>query len=239
MATRLLLPFTHGVNMFAIEQAILLAKSLEATLIPLSVIHVPEEGRSRGARLEHIQQSKDFLEAVKYKAARYSVPVERFEVFTADIVQSVNIVAKEQMCEGILLFLRGKKGVLLQAHEIKCLVETMVCKLYVLHMQSNGYRGSEPTFRERLSHWLPIRRRRQHQALLELQSYSEEMLMSPIEVTRPFPRRERAPRQHRRGGLFPGEPRLKRVVEPPTDLDNVGACLPDYSLTWQGQDGDT
>ena len=40
MATRLLLPFTHGVNMFAIEQAILLAKSLEATLIPLSVIHV-------------------------------------------------------------------------------------------------------------------------------------------------------------------------------------------------------
>ena len=101
MATRLLLPFTHGVNMYAIEQAILLAKSLEATLIPLSVIHVPQEGRSRGARLEHIQQSKDFLEAVKYKAARYGVPVERFEVFTADIVQSINIVANE----GYLFFL--------------------------------------------------------------------------------------------------------------------------------------
>ena len=81
--------------MYAIEQAILLAKSLEATLIPLSVIHVPQEGRSRGARLEHIQQSKDFLEAVKYKAARYGVPVERYEVFTADIVQSINIVANE------------------------------------------------------------------------------------------------------------------------------------------------
>jgi Universal stress protein family len=170
--------------MFAIEQAILLAKSLEATLIPLSVIHVPQEGRSRGARLEHIQQSKDFLEAVKYKAARYGVPIERYEVFTADVVQSINIVAKEQRCEGILLLVGGKKGVLLQADEIKCLMETMVCKLYVVHMQSNGYKGSEPTFRERLSNWLPQRRRRQHQALLELQSYSEETLMSPIEIGR-------------------------------------------------------
>ena len=181
MATRLLLPFTHGVNIFAIEQAILLAKSLEATLIPLSVIHVPQEGRSRGARLEHIQQSKDFLEAVKYKAARYSVPVERYEVFTADVVQSINIVAKEQRCEGILLFVGGKKGVLLQADEIKCLMETMVCKLYVLHMQSNGSKRSVQTVHERLSNWLSRRKRRQQQELRELQGYSEEIVI-PHEV---------------------------------------------------------
>lgn len=155
MATRLLLPFTHGVNIFAIEQAILLAKSLDATLIPLSVIHVPQEGCSRGARLEHIQQSKDFLEAVKYKAARYGVPVERFEVFTPDSVQSINIVAGEQLCEGILLFLRGNKGVLLQANEIKHLLQIAASKLYVLHMQPDEYKGSRPTFRERLSNWLP------------------------------------------------------------------------------------
>ena len=154
MATRLLLPFTHGVNIFAIEQAILLAKSLDATLIPVSLIHVPSEGRSRGARLEHIQQSKDFLEAVKYKAARYGVPVERFEVFTPDSVQSINIVAREQICEGILLFLRGKTGVLLQEDEIKHLLQTPVCKLYVLHMQSNANKGSMPSFRERLVNWL-------------------------------------------------------------------------------------
>ena len=182
MATRLLLPFTHGVDMFAIEQAILLAKSLEATLVPLSVIYVPQEGRSRGARLEHIQQSKDFLEAVKYKAARYGVPVERFEVFTADIVQSINIVAKEQRCEGILLFVRGKKGVLLQADEIKRLMETMVCKLYVLYMQSNGNKGAGQTFREHLSNWLSRRKRGQQEVLIELQISSEEMLMSSIEV---------------------------------------------------------
>src|SRR6185312_8373557 len=110
MTTRLLLPFTHGVDIFAIEQAILLAKSLDATLIPLSLIRAPQERRVRGARLEHIQQSKDFLEAVKYKAARYGVDVQRFEVFTADIAQGINIVAKEQQCEGILLFLGRNKG---------------------------------------------------------------------------------------------------------------------------------
>jgi nucleotide-binding universal stress UspA family protein len=184
MATRLLLPFTHGVDIIAIEQAILLAKSLEATLIPLSVIHVPQEGRSSGARLEHIQQSKDFLEAVKYKAARYDVPVERFEVFTADIVQCINIVAKEQRCEGILLFVGGKKGVLLQADEIKCLMETMVCKLYIMRMQSNGNKGSVQTFRERLSNWLSRGRQGQQQELRELQSYTEEKVMSPIEIGR-------------------------------------------------------
>lgn len=175
MATRLLLPFTHGVDIFAIEQAILLAKSLEATLIPLSVIHVPQEGRSRGARLEHIQQSKDFLEAVKYKAARYGVPVERFEVFTADVVRGINIAAKEQRCEGILLFVGGRKGVLLQADDIKGLMEMAVCKLYILRMQSNSNKGSVQTFRERLANRLSRGGQRQQQEPRELQGYSEEI----------------------------------------------------------------
>jgi hypothetical protein len=182
MTTRLLLPFTHGVDIFAIEQAILLAKSLDATLIPLSLIRVSQEQRVRGVRLEHIQQSKDFLEAVKYKAARYGVAVQRFEVFTADIAQRINIVAKEQKCEGILLFLGRKKGVLLQANEIKRLMEIVACKLYVLHVQSNDPKDSVQTFRERLSNWLPRRRRRQPQGSIELQFYSEEKVMPSVEV---------------------------------------------------------
>ena len=179
MATRLLLPFTHGVNILAIEQAILLAKSLDATLIPLAVIHLPQERRAKGARLEHIQQSKDFLEAVKYKAARYDVPVERFEVFTSDNVHSINIVAREQMCEGILLFLRGKKSVLLQEDEIKRLLKTAVSKLFVLHMRSNG---SAQTFRERLANWLSRRVRSQQLELLEVQDNTEEEIMPSLEV---------------------------------------------------------
>ena len=101
-ATRFILPFVHGVDKFAIEQAILLAKSHQATLVPLVLIHVPEERRKKGARLEYVQQSKDFLETVKQKADWYSVQIERLEVFTSDVVQSINLVASEMECEGIL-----------------------------------------------------------------------------------------------------------------------------------------
>lgn len=122
--------------MCAIEQALLLAKDRQATLVPLALIHTPEERRAKGARLEHVQQSKDFLEAVKHKAARYAVPIERFEVFTSDVVQSINTIASDLECEGILLFAGRKDGILLQAGEIKRLMETTTCRLYILRLQT-------------------------------------------------------------------------------------------------------
>ena len=132
--TRFLLPFVHGVDKFAIEQAILLAKSHQATLVPLVLIHVPEERRKKSVRLEYLQQSKDFLETVKQKADWYSVRIERLEVFTSDIIQSINLVASEMACEGILLFVSQKEGILLQLHEIKCLMEMPVRKLYITRL---------------------------------------------------------------------------------------------------------
>src|SRR5690242_11885613 len=97
--TRLLLPFTHGVDVCAIDSALRLAKGYDAILVPLALIYVPEDGQAKGARLEHIQQSKDFLEVVKHKAARYGVPLERLEVYTSDIAQSIRIIASEMECE--------------------------------------------------------------------------------------------------------------------------------------------
>jgi len=58
---RFLLPFVHGVDKFAIEQAILLAKSHQATLVTLVLIYIPEERRNKGIRPEFLQQSKDFM----------------------------------------------------------------------------------------------------------------------------------------------------------------------------------
>jgi hypothetical protein len=52
---RFLLPFVHGVDKFAIEQAILLAKSHQAALVPRVLIHIPEERRNKGVRLEYLQ----------------------------------------------------------------------------------------------------------------------------------------------------------------------------------------
>lgn len=157
--TRFLLPFTHGVDMRAIEQAILLAKSHEATIIPLALIHVPEERQAKGARLEHVQQSKDFLEATKHKAARYAVPVERFEVFTSDVVQSINLVASEMECEGILLFAGRKGGILLDMIEIKRLMELPICKLYIMHLQTDERESFAQMLRQRLAYWLNGRQR--------------------------------------------------------------------------------
>ena len=158
--TRFLLPFVHGVDKFAIEQAILLAKSHQATLVPFVLIHLPEERRKKGVRLEHLQQSKDFLETVRQKADWYSVQIERLEVFTSDVVQSINRVASEMECEGILLFVSKKGGILLQLHEIKRLMEMSVRKLYVLRLPTNERMNFVQELRRGFSHWLNGRSKR-------------------------------------------------------------------------------
>jgi hypothetical protein len=170
---RLLLPFVHGVDKFAIEQAILLAKSHEATLVPLALMHVPEERRKKGVRLEYVQQSMDFLETVKQKADWYAVPVEKQEVFTSDVVQSINLVASEMECEGILLFVSRKVGILLQANEIKRLMEVPACKLYITRLPTNERESFVRALRQRFSHWL-YGRNESHGDLTQEQQYLEE-----------------------------------------------------------------
>src|SRR6266571_6636731 len=90
---RFLLPFQHGVDIGAIEQAVRLAKGHDAVLVPLSLIQVQKE--CKGVRLDIVQQSKDFLAATKHKANMYSVPVECFEIFTQDMKQTINMLAGE------------------------------------------------------------------------------------------------------------------------------------------------
>jgi hypothetical protein len=170
--TRFLVPFVHGVDMCAIEQALQFAKSHEATLVPLVLIRVPEE-RRKGVRLEHIQQSRDFLETVKHKASRYAVPIERLEVFTSDVVQSINLVAGEMQCEGILLFVGRKDGILLQVNEMKRLLEMPSCKLYIIHLQTNPHKSFTHMLRQRFSHWLNERSKRKGESKQE-QEYLEE-----------------------------------------------------------------
>jgi len=171
--TRFLLPFVHGVDKFAIEQAILLAKSHQATLVLLALIHVPEERRKKGVRLEYLQQSKDFLETVKQKADWYSVHIERLEVYTSDVVQSIDLVASEMECEGILLFINHKGGILLQQNQIKRLMEMPVCKLYVLHLPTKERVNFLFALRRHVFQWLHGRSKGQGESRQE-QEYSEE-----------------------------------------------------------------
>jgi hypothetical protein len=138
MDLRWLLPFTHGVDMRAIDYLVSLAENNGATLIPVSLVSVPNESRSRGARLEHIQQSKDFLEAVKYKAARLHVPIERYEVFTSDVLQSITMLVHDLHCDGIVMVAIENKEVLLYAHELKQLLVEPPASLVLIRLPAHS-----------------------------------------------------------------------------------------------------
>jgi universal stress protein family protein len=137
MNPRWLLPFTHGVDMRAIDYLVSLAENNGATLIPVSLVYVPTESQSGGARLEHIQQSKDFLEAVKYKAARFQVPVERYEVFTSDALQSITLLIHDLHCDGIVMVAIEHKEVLLRNHELKRLLEEPPASLVLIRLPAH------------------------------------------------------------------------------------------------------
>lgn len=151
---RWLLPFTWGVDMDAIESAVNLAQSAGATLVAVSLVSVPHKPGSRGARLEHIQQSKDFLEAVKWKAARHAVPVERYEDFTADVLQSITSLIHELHCEGIILITSGGKTLLLQDHEVKHLLIEPPALLVLIRLSPPLEGTQKPHLGTRFLSWL-------------------------------------------------------------------------------------
>jgi len=146
---RWLLPFTHGVDMRAIEYAVRLAESAGATLVPVSLISAPP----KGARLEHIQQSKDFLEAVQHKAERFQVPVERYEVFTADVIQSLTTLVHERRCEGIVLVTGGEHSRLLRDEEIKHLLIKPPAALVLIRLSAPIGLAPAPSLRARFFSW--------------------------------------------------------------------------------------
>jgi hypothetical protein len=124
--------------MRAIDYLVSLAENNGATLIPVSLVFVPYHSRSAGARLEHIQQSKDFLEAVKYKSDRLQVPVERYEVFTSDVIQSIITLIHDLHCDGIVVVAIEHKEVLLQAHELKQLLVEPPASLVLIRLPARS-----------------------------------------------------------------------------------------------------
>jgi hypothetical protein len=147
---RWLLPFTHGVDMAAIECVMRLAESAGATLVAVSLISNP----SKGACLEHIQQSKDFLEAVQQKAARYEVPVERYEVFTMDVLQSLTTLVHERRCEGIVLVTGGEHGCFLRDEDVKYLLIKPPAALVLVRLSPpTGLSASQRHVARFLSWW--------------------------------------------------------------------------------------
>ena len=146
---RWLLPFTHGVDMRAIDCVVRLAESAGATLVAVSLVSAPRHG----ARLEHIQQSKDFLEAVQHKAERFQVPVERYEVFTGDVIQSLTTLVHERRCKGIVLVTGGEHSRLLRDEEVKHLLIKPPAALVLIRLSPPVGLAPAPSLPARFFSW--------------------------------------------------------------------------------------
>jgi nucleotide-binding universal stress UspA family protein len=137
---RWLVPFTWGVDMQAIDAVVRLADGGNATLVAASLVSRSDAPGYRGPRLEHIQQSKDFLEAIKWKADRLGVALDQHEVFTVDAIQSITTLARELRCDAIVLVSRGEREALLRTHQLKHLLAEPPAVLLVLRLSSQTRR---------------------------------------------------------------------------------------------------
>ncbi len=132
--SRWLLPFTYGVDMQAIDAAVRLAEGTSATLVAVSLIFVPGEAPGRGAHPEHMQQSKDFQEAVYYRASELKVPLERYEIFTSVIQERLTTLSSELRCDAIILLGHNRHPTLLHAHEMNPLLAEPPARLLYIHL---------------------------------------------------------------------------------------------------------
>lgn len=148
--SHLLLPFTHGVDATAIGYAFALAHHLDVTLIPLSLIHLPDSSERRHVRLGDIEQSIDFLEFTLHKARQAGVLIERVELRTHSPVRSIRAIAQEMEC-AVIIFVQKGSGILLATEEVKELLADRSLSLYVVNLPPKKPLFSLP---RRISRWL-------------------------------------------------------------------------------------
>ena len=138
-SARLLLPFVHGMNIEALEQAILLAKDSKATLVPASIIRLTKNQQGSGPRLEDVEQSQDFLEAIHYRVQKNNLPIEQVEVVTSDIAQCIDTLVRKLECDGIMFFMRGKDALLLDSDDMRRVMQTAPGRFYLFHLEPRSH----------------------------------------------------------------------------------------------------
>jgi hypothetical protein len=151
---RWLLPFTFGVDVHTIDFVLRSAKECGAVVVAASLIVIPKMRQVQGPRLEYIQQSKDFLEVVRWKAEKHQVSVELHEVWTADLHERIKRLVLDLHCSSIVVVTNGKGGVLLDVEEIKkLLVGDMSASLVLIRIPASEQRAIEAHLGTRLFSW--------------------------------------------------------------------------------------
>ncbi|GER91573.1 hypothetical protein KDW_57350 [Dictyobacter vulcani] len=150
---RLLLPFTHGIDGNAIDFALSMAQQEQAILVVISWLHTsPDATTTEQPRLGFIEQSQDFLALVEHKARRLQVPIERIELYSANVVKSMMAMAGEMDCDALLLFQRNHKAVLLDELELKQLL--VMSRVPLLFVQMTARTRFWHTITARLGCWV-------------------------------------------------------------------------------------
>lgn len=132
----LLLPFVHGIDTVALSSALAFAQEADAALLLVSLIRLPKGSRRRSIRAEAIGQAHDFFEVMSHKAKRAGVTIKCMQFSTRQIASSIQAIAQEMACVGILLFVQDSTGIFLEMDEIKQLLEQPVQQVYLFRLAS-------------------------------------------------------------------------------------------------------
>ncbi len=138
---RFLLPFTCDVDVKALHHVLQLAKIHNATLVGLALVPLTEQQRPENVRLEYVQQAQDFLAVLHTHAAIHSVRIEAYEIYTHDVLESIDCYTQRLHCQQVLLSYKGEKVHFLQPQEAQQLRVGSIHPLHVLH--------TEPRLREK------------------------------------------------------------------------------------------
>src|SRR5579863_3622249 len=229
--------------MHAIDNAVCLAESRGAVLVPVSLVSIPESGKRKGARLEDIQQSKDFLEATWHKAERYGVTLERYEVFTSDVLQSIAILIHNLHCDGIVLASSGEQAVLLDTGALQHLLEEPPATLLLIRLPAQTRQIQLPRLVNRFLSWLrpqsvpPTTLRRDERGQRQKPQRKEEtgmsgariLLVEDDEILRDLVQRNLEAREHEVSIAEDAQTALAHLKTAPFDLVVLDINLPDHT----------
>lgn len=116
---RWLLPFTYGLDTNAIDSILRQAKHSDATLVAVSLCTAASQEQMR---VERNVQAEVFLKTVQQAAEKHQVSVERYQVFTSDVVRSISMLTANLQCTSLVVVTGEKQGGLLSTQELRHLL---------------------------------------------------------------------------------------------------------------------
>ncbi len=147
---RWLLACTQERDIRAIDSTLRLAKHCGATIVAVSLCTASQVQTP----FEQDAQTRIFLDMVQREAERYQVSVERYQVFTCDVLQSINMLTHELHCTSIVVVISEKQGVLLSTQELRqLLLQEHASSLVLVRLPAYKERAPGSNFVMSFFHW--------------------------------------------------------------------------------------